>query len=129
MKLKDITIYDLALNLNLSPATESRGLRDYPIIKKTVRRKNLKLATEPGYCNNNFASNSRKQRTNTIGVIVPHLYSHFMSVAIAGIENVINKEGYNLIISQSLKLCKKEPANVETILNNSMQSVTILEIF
>ena len=125
MKPKYITIYDLALNLSLSPATVSRGLRDHPPIKKTVRRKNLKLATELGYCNNNFVGNSRKQRTNTIGVIVPHLNSHFMSVAIAGIENVINKEGYNLIISQSLKLCKKEPANVETMFNNRVDGLLV----
>ena len=108
MKEKEITIYDLALKLNISAATVSRGLKDHPAINKATKKKIFDLAREMGYRSNNFASNLRKQRTNTIGVIVPRLNSNFMSMAIAGIENIANKEGYNLIISQSLESYKKE---------------------
>src|SRR5688500_8085162 len=101
MKEKDITIYDLALKLNISPATVSRGLKDHPAINKGTKKKISDLAKEMGYRSNNFASSLRTQRTNTIGIVVPRLNSNFMSTAIAGIENVANKEGYNLIISQS----------------------------
>src|SRR5436190_1365621 len=94
MTEKETTIYDLALKLNISPATVSRGLKDHPAINKTTKKKIFDLAKEMGYRSNNFASNLRKKKTNTIGVITPRLNSNFMSTAIAGIENVANKEGY-----------------------------------
>lgn len=125
MKDKDITIYDLALKLNISPATVSRGLKDHPGINKATKKKIFDLAKEMGYRSNNFASNLRKQRTNTIGVIVPRLNSNFMSTAIAGIENVLNREGYNLIISQSLESYKKEVANAETMFNNRVDGLLV----
>lgn len=125
MKEKDITIYDLALKLNISPATVSRGLKDHPAINKATKKKIFDLAREMGYRSNNFASNLRKQRTNTIGVIAPRLNSNFMSTAIAGIENIANKEGYNLIISQSLESYKKEIANAQTMFNNRVDGLLV----
>ena len=123
--MKEITIYDLALKLNISPATVSRGLKDHPGINKITKKKIFDLAKEMGYRSNNFASNLRKQKTNTIGVIVPRLNSNFMSTAIAGIENVANREGYNLIISQSLESYKKEVANAETMFNNRVDGLLV----
>jgi len=96
---KATTIYDIADALNLSPATVSRGLKDHPAIRKDTRKRILDKAKEMGYQHNSFASNLRRNRTNTIGVIVPRLNSYFMSAVIAGMERVANKAGYNLIIS------------------------------
>src|ERR1700749_1867286 len=98
---KEVTIYDLARKLNISIATGSRALKDDPVVSKKTKKKITDLAEEMGYRSNNFARNLRTQRTDTIGVIVPRLNSYFMSTVIAGIENVANSEGYNLIISQS----------------------------
>jgi len=61
-----------------------------------------------GYQTNPFASNLRRKKTNTIGVIVPRLNSSFMSDALAGMENIANISGYNLIITQSLEQKRKK---------------------
>src|ERR1700754_4489293 len=114
---KDATIYDLARKLNISPATVSRGLKDHPAISKKTKKRIFELADKIGYRSNNFARNLRNQKTDTIGVIVPRLNSHFMSSVISGIEHVANKEGYNLIISQSSESSAKEAANVKTMFN------------
>ena len=100
-KDKEITIYDLARKLNISSATVSRALKNDPVVNKKTRKKIADLAEEMGYRSNHFARNLRNQTTQTVGVIVPRLNSYFMSTVIAGIENVVNTEGYNLIISQS----------------------------
>ncbi len=95
---KETTIYDLALKLDISPATVSRGLKDHPAISKKTKKKIVDLAEAMGYRANNFARNLRQKRTYTIGAIVPRLNSYFMASVIAGIEIIANKEGYNLII-------------------------------
>jgi LacI family transcriptional regulator len=83
------------------------------------------LAAEVGYRTNHFARNLRQQKTNTIGVIVPRLNSNFMSTVIAGMENVANKAGYNLIISQSMESAAKEVANAKTMFDNRVDGLLV----
>jgi len=80
---KDVIIYDIAQKLDLSSATVSRPLQDHPAINKNIRK--IKgTAKELGYRDNNFTSNPRKQKTNTIGVIVHELNSNFITSVLAG---------------------------------------------
>ncbi|MBO9641331.1 MAG: LacI family DNA-binding transcriptional regulator, partial [Siphonobacter aquaeclarae] len=111
---KEVTIYDIARLLKLSPATVSRALKDHPAISAGTKRLITAAAEEMGYRSNTFASNLRRQRSNTIGVIVPRLDSAFMSTVLAGMEKIVNEGNYNLIISQSLESVRKEKANVKT---------------
>lgn len=76
---KDITIYDIAQRLSLSSATVSRALQDHPAINKNTRKKIQQTAKDLGYRHNTFASSLRKQKTNTIGVIVHELNSNFIT--------------------------------------------------
>jgi LacI family transcriptional regulator len=122
---KDVTIYDIAEALSISPATVSRGLKDHPAIKKDTKRRILDKAREMGYQHNLFASSLRRNRTNTIGVIVPRLNSYFMSDVISGVEKVANDAGYNLVISQSLESVKKEAMNVKTLFNSRVDGLLI----
>ncbi|WKN32343.1 LacI family DNA-binding transcriptional regulator [Porifericola rhodea] len=126
MKTKrEVTIYDIAKALNISAATVSRGLKDHPAIKQETKDKIRAMAQEMGYQHNFFASSLRKRKTNTIGVVVPHLNSYFMSSVIAGIEKAANQEGYNLIISQSLESVSKESASVKTMYNSRVDGLLV----
>lgn len=120
---KEVTIYDIAKKLKISPATVSRGLKDHPGISKKTKKKIFELADKIGYRQNHFARNLRNQKTDTIGVIVPRLNSHFMSSVIAGIESIANKKGYNLIISQSSESSSKEAASAKTLFNNRVDGL------
>jgi len=122
---KEITIYDVARVLNLSPSTVSRGLKDHPHIKKETRKKIKALANEMGYQRNKFASSLRKKSTETIGVVVPKLNSYFMATAIAGMEKITNQYGYGLIISQSQESGKQEVSCVSTLFNSRVDGLLI----
>lgn len=122
---KEVTIYDIAQQLNISAASVSRGLKDDPSISKKTRKKIHETADALGYRTNQFARNLRSQKTSTIGVIVPRLNSNFMSAVIAGIEHVVNKEGYNLLISQSSELAAKEALSAKTMFNSRVDGLLI----
>ncbi|MCC9167370.1 LacI family DNA-binding transcriptional regulator [Pontibacter harenae] len=122
---KETTIYDIAKRLGVSPTTVSRALNDHPAVNKNTKQKIYEKATQMGYRSNMFASNLRKQRTNTIGLIVPRLNSPFQSSAIAGMEKVANEAGYNLIISQSLENVQKEIANANTMFNSRVDGLLV----
>ncbi|RDC56942.1 LacI family transcriptional regulator [Pedobacter chinensis] len=125
MQDKEITIYDLAERLNVSATTVSRGLQDHPAINKKTKKRIFDLAAELGYRSNKFASNLRKQKTNTIGVIVPRLNSLFMSSVLSGIEKIVNNAGYNLIISQSFEHESKEKTNTTTMFNSRVDGLIV----
>jgi LacI family transcriptional regulator len=125
MRNKEITIYELEQQLNISAATVSRALSDHPAINKETKKKIFDLATELGYRSNKFASNLRKQKTNTIGVIVPRLNSLFMSSVLSGIEKIINNAGYNLIIAQSFEQEAKEQTNTITMFNSRVDALIV----
>jgi LacI family transcriptional regulator len=120
---KEVTIYDIAKTLKLSASTVSRGLRDHPAIRKETARRIKEAAVKMGYQHNPFASNLRKNRSNTIGVILPRLDSNFQSSVIAGIEKRVNQEGFNLIISQSRESREKENANIVTMFNSRIDGL------
>lgn len=125
MAKKEITIYDIAKKLNISPTTVSRGLNDHPAINIKTKIKIADLAKELDYRSNKFASNLRTQSTNTIGVIIPKLDSLFMSSVISGIEKIANNAGFNLIISQSFESEEKEKKNAATMFNSRVDGLIV----
>jgi len=123
--LKDVTIYDIAEKLKISPTTVSRGLKDHPAIKKETKKRIREMALKMGYQNNTFASNLRSRKTNTIGIIIPRINSAFMSSVISGVEQVVNSNGYNLIISQSQEQYHKEVASATTMFHSRVDGLLV----
>ena len=120
---KEVTIYDIAQKLELSSATVSRGLQDHPAINKNTRKRIQETARELGYRHNNFASNLRKQKTNTIGVLVHELNSNFITSVLAGIEKVTTEAGYDLIIAHSSESSVKEAANAVNLFHKRVDGL------
>jgi LacI family transcriptional regulator len=122
---REVTIYDVAKALNISPSTVSRGLKDHPHIRKETIKKIKAAAHEMGYQRNKFASNLRLKHTNTIGVVVPKLNSYFMATVIAGMEKITNQFGYGLIISQSQESGKQEASCINTLFNSRVDGLLV----
>lgn len=112
---KDVNIYDIARALNVSTATVSRALKNNPSVNKTTRKKVLATARKMGYRPNNFASNLRTQKTNTIGVIIHELNSNFIISVLTGIEKVAAEAGYDIVIAHSSETAAKEIANAHNL--------------
>jgi LacI family transcriptional regulator len=122
---KEVTIYDVAKVLNVSPSTVSRGLKNHPHIRKETKKTIIAMAKEMGYQQNKFASNLRQKHTNTIGVVVPKLDSYFMATVISGIEKITAQNGYGLIISQSQESWKKEISCISTLFNSRVDGLLV----
>lgn len=118
-----ITIHDIAKILNINSSTVSRALNDSPRVTEKTKKKILAKALELGYQRNYLASNLRRNKTDTLGVIVPRISRHFFSSAIAGIEETAYNLGYSVIICQSLEQLEREQTIVNTLLSNRVDGV------
>lgn len=119
------TIHDIAKALNIDASTVSRALNNSPRVSQKTKDRILSKANELGYQRNLLASNLRKNKTSTIGVIVPRISRHFFSSVISGIEEAAYDAGYNVIICQSLEELKREKDIVGTLLANRVAGVLL----
>ncbi len=120
---KEVTIYDIARELNISSTTVSRGLQNNETINKNTRKKIHDTAKELGYRQNTFAKNLRSQKTNTIGFLVHELNSNFITSVLAGIEKVTAEEGYDIIIAHSSESFKKEVSNASNLFHRRVDGI------
>ena len=125
MKNKKATIHDIARALNIDSSTVSRALNNSLRVTQKTKDKVIAKANELGYQRNHLASNLRKSKTYTLGVIVPRISRHFFSSAIAGIEETAYQAGYNVVICQSLEELDREKKIAETLLANRVDGVLI----
>ena len=122
-KRQEITIHNLANELNISASTVSRALSDNSRISKKTRLIVQQKALELGYRPNVLAANLRSKKSNTIGVVVPRIDRYFFASAISGIEDYAWTKGFNVIISQSNDLLAKEVNCVHTLFSNRVDGM------
>jgi len=122
---KNITIHDLAKELNLDSSTISRALSDSPRVGRKTKERVLSKAKELGYQRNLMASNLRANKTMTIGVVVPHISRHFFSEVIDGIEQVVADKNYRVMISQSRDDFETEKEIVNGLFMNRVDGLLI----
>lgn len=115
MKKVQSTITDIAKELNVSPSTVSRALHDHPAISEETKRLVLEVAKRMNYEPNMLALSLLNKKTNVIGIIVPEITSHFFSMAISGVQDLVSSNGYNLMISQSNESFEDELKTINTL--------------
>lgn len=120
---KEITIYDLAKELNISAATISRSLQNYPSISKATKKRIHDFATIKGFRLNNFASSLRKNKTYTNGVIVHELNTGFMVSVLSGIESVLGQTEYDILIAHSAESGQNEIMNVRNLFHKRVDGL------
>ncbi|WP_290698740.1 LacI family DNA-binding transcriptional regulator [Lacinutrix sp.] len=123
MNKKRTTIKDIANVLNISAAAVSKALHDDSRISKKTKLEVKRVAKELNYQPNHLASALRRGKSNLVGVIVPRTNSNFFSSVIEHMEDVLNKAGYNLIITQSNESFEKECRNIDTLLFTQVDGI------
>lgn len=121
--MKRTTIHDIANELDITASTVSRALKNHPRISDATKEAVLEMAEKLNYHPNNIASALRKGKSNIIGVIIPTSDRKFFASVVKGIEQVLSKEGYNLIISQSDDLLSKEQSNIDALLRLQVDGI------
>ncbi len=98
-----VTLKEIARHLNLSVTQVSRALGGFPDVSPETRVRVEQAARDLGYTPNVFAQRLKKQRTETLGLILPtygpRFSDPFFIELLAGVGNEANAAGYDLLIS------------------------------
>jgi len=122
---KEVTIYDLAKELNYSPSTISRALKDHSSISEKTTQEIKEVAAKLGYRPNSLAASLRNNRSKTIGIMIARINRPFVSSLISGIEESARKSGYNVIISQSNDSYKNEIQNAKALYDSRISGLVV----
>ena len=125
MKSHQITIKDIAKTLGISISTVSRALKNHPDISEETKTQVKNLALKLSYEPNALALSLRKNKSNTIGVIIPEIVHHFFSSVISGMEDIAYERGYNIMMCQSNEIYEREIINSQTLLSNRVDGVLV----
>lgn len=125
MKGHQITIIDIARELNISKSTVSRALTGHPNVNEKTREAILALANKLDYQRNDLALRLITSKSLTLGVIVPEFLSSFFPEIVVGAQEVASKAGYNIIVSHSNESYETEVANTKVMIANQVDGVMI----
>jgi LacI family transcriptional regulator len=98
-----VTLKDISRLVGRSVTTVSRALHDYDDVSEETKAAVRAVAEELGYTPNILAQRLQKQRTDTIGFIMPtfgpRFSDPFFSEFLAGIGNQASELGFDLLVS------------------------------
>jgi len=125
MNKDNVTIKDIARELQISPSTVSRALKDHPDISPETKKLVNNLADKWNYRPNPIALSLKGGTSKTLGVVVPQIIHYFFSSVISGIEDYANENGYNVMICQSNEEYEKEVTSIQTLVNSRVDGILI----
>jgi LacI family transcriptional regulator len=97
----NITLKDIADELQLSISTISRALKSHPRIGKKTQERVKRTAVRLGYLSIDLLEEQQKKNSALIGVIVPKISYYLYAMAISGIEKVAEANSMHIIVCQS----------------------------
>ena len=93
------TIYAVAARAGVSTATVSRALRNPEKVAPAIRENVLQAARELDYLPRAAARALARQRTHSIGLVLPHIAGPYYAEMLVGFEMAASQLGFSVVIS------------------------------
>lgn len=107
------TLKDVARESGLSVGTVSRILNNRGYINEQTREKVYEVMKQLNYQPNEMARSLSKQKSNTIGLIVPHIMHPYFAKMISCIESAAYKNGFKILLFNSKGKEEREDEYIE----------------
>lgn len=120
-----ITLKDLAKELKVSVSTVSKALNDSYEISEDTITKVKELAKKHNYKPNKAALSLKKNKTRTIGVILPNILNPFFARSLHSIEEEASKHNYSIITCISNESLEKEKKSISLLTDGSVDGFLI----
>ena len=122
-KSRQPTLKDIASALKVSVSTVSRALRDSHEIGPETKKRIIDLARAMDYLPNPLALGLLKNKSFTVGVVVPKIGYYYNSLAISGIEETLERHGYSVMICQSNETQEQEVLHVKNLVASRVDGI------
>ncbi|MGC2766882.1 MAG: LacI family DNA-binding transcriptional regulator [Candidatus Acidiferrum sp.] len=122
---KAASIYDVAREARVSVFTVSAVVNHKSHVGKKLRQRVELAIRKLNYRPNLLARSLAKQKTHTIGMIVPDISNPFFPMVVRGAEDAAQKRGYNLLLCNSDDTQEKEENALELLLSKRVDGILL----
>lgn len=100
---RGVTVKDVAAAAGVHPSTVSRSLDPLraSLVREETRRRVIEVADRLNYRPDLIASGLRRQRTHTVGVLVPDFGNPVFAGMIRGLSRRLERDGYTAILLET----------------------------
>ncbi len=122
---KAASISDVARESGVSIFTVSAVVNNKAHVGKNLRERVENAIRKLNYRPNLIARSLIKQKTQTIGMIVPDIANPFFPMVVRGAEDAALKQGYNLLLCNSDDSLQKEESAIELLLSKRVDGILL----
>ena len=123
------TIDDVARRAGVSTATVSRALRGHPNVTEPTRRRVRDAAEALRYVANPNASRLASGRSGTVGALAPILTSWYTSQILAGVEDVLAEDHFDLLIGTATSTVRARVLGGDAAFRQRVDGLLLVDVF
>jgi LacI family transcriptional regulator len=120
-----VNIYDVARESQTSLFTVSAVLNNKDHVRLRLRQRVEAAILKLNYRPNLLARSLAKQKSQTIGMIVPDIANPFFPLVVRGAEDAAQKHGYNLLLCNSDDDIEKEESALELLISMRVDGILL----
>jgi LacI family transcriptional regulator len=122
------TIVDIAKKLGLSAMTVSRALTGSSEVSERTRKRVVRCAEMMGYQPNRWARSLVTRRSSIIGVVIPDISHSFFAEVTFGIEEIVERSGYDILLCHSHNDPARERAEIDTLVGSRVDGLIVATV-
>lgn len=124
---KKVTVQEIAAIANVSVATVSRAMSRPDKVSEKTRQQVMRAVEATGYTINEAARNLRRQKTDTIVMLLPNIGNSLFSNIVDGVEHVCAENNISVLIADTQK-ASMTPFNARSYFSrNRADGVIVLD--
>src|SRR5262245_15264543 len=122
---KPVTLADIAASAGVTPMTVSRVINQNGYVHSDTRERVLKVARQMNYRRNGLARALKRQRTDTIGVVLGDFANPFAAELSRGVREVLEARGYTLFICVSEHSAKEDVRAFDSLTDHRVDGLIV----
>src|SRR5580692_6756105 len=120
-----VRLADVARLAGVSTTTASRALNGRGELTDGTRQAVLDAARRLGFRPSPFAQSLRTRRSNTVGLLVPHVDHPFYASVVQGAQSTLSDAGYRLILMDTGEDSESVAKAINTLLDHWVDGIMI----
>ena len=117
------TLKDVAIEAGLAVSTVSRILNNRGYISQDARTRVNQAMEKLNYQPNELARSLHRNKSNLIGLIVPHIKHPYFSAVISQVEDQAYQRGYRILLCNSQTMKEREQEYIEICRRNRVAGI------
>src|SRR5215210_4209409 len=124
-KKRHATLADIAASAGVTPMTVSRVVNGNGYVSAETRERVLSAVSALNYRRNSLARGLKRQRTDTIGLVLGDIANPFAAELARAVREVMTGRGYNVFICVSEHSAREDIAAFESLADHRVDGVIV----